>query len=201
MRENFDKAFELVIGHEGGFTDDRRDRGNWTTGVIGKGQLKGTKYGVSAMSYPSLDIKNLTLDQAKAIYKRDFWDAAKCDQLPPGLDYLLFDSAINHGVAGAVRILQRALGVNADGALGPVTLGQVIKRDAVDLIKEFCVRRFLFWAGIGTFKTYGLGWFRRGVDTLVTALSMIPPSAPALDESKVEPEATPGFFSKMFRRV
>ena len=66
----FDQAFERLIGHEGNFTNDKDDRGNWTTGIIGKGQLKGTKYGISAMTYPQLDIKNLTLDQAKQIYKK-----------------------------------------------------------------------------------------------------------------------------------
>lgn len=64
---NFKKAFELTVGHEGGYGNDKRDRGNWTTGVIGEGELKGTKYGVSAMSYPDYDIENLTLEQAEKI--------------------------------------------------------------------------------------------------------------------------------------
>ena len=68
---NFDNAFDRVIGHEGGFTDDPLYRGNWTSGVCGVGECKGTKYGLAAMTYPILDIRNLTLNQAKDIYKRD----------------------------------------------------------------------------------------------------------------------------------
>lgn len=167
----FDAAFERVIGHEGGFQNDRNDRGNWTSGKIGVGELKGTKYGVSAMSYPHLDIKNLTLDQSKAIYKRDFWDKARCDELPRGLDFLIFDTAINSGVGRAVRLLQEAAGVTADGAFGPKTLAAVQKKPRNKLIDEFCVRRGLFFASIGTFPRYGLGWFRRLFETHRQAIS------------------------------
>jgi lysozyme family protein len=117
MKDNYDTAFKLVVGHEGGFTNDRNDRGNWTSGVIGKGTLRGTKYGISAMSYPTTDIKNLTLDQAKEIYRTDFWNKAQCDLMPIGVDYLLFDASVNHGVSRANRFLQEALGVTADGKI------------------------------------------------------------------------------------
>lgn len=195
MRENFDKAFELVVGHEGGFTDDRRDRGNWTSGKIGVGQLKGTKFGVSAMAYPNLDIKNLTLDQAKDIYLRDYWNKARCDDLPDGIDYLVFDAAINHGIGNAAKLLQRSVGAVDDGVIGPKTIALVKTKDPKATIKEFAVRRFLFWAGIKTFATYGLGWFRRGVETLITALEW---RKPALDQSKEEPTS---FMNNWFRRV
>ena len=68
----FNKVFDRVIGHEGGFQADPKDRGNWTSGVVGQGELKGTKFGLAAMTYPHLDIKNLTVDQAKAIYFEDW---------------------------------------------------------------------------------------------------------------------------------
>lgn len=84
-------AFERVVGHEGGFGADPKDRGNWTTGIIGQGQLNGSKFGISALSYPNVDIRNLTLDQAKAIYKRDFWDRGKADQYDPAISFQLFD--------------------------------------------------------------------------------------------------------------
>src|SRR5690554_991684 len=78
-KPDFDLAFERLIGHEGKFTDNRADRGNWTTGRVGVGELKGTKFGISAMTYPHLDIKSLTLEQAKDIYLRDFWLRAGAD--------------------------------------------------------------------------------------------------------------------------
>ena len=71
MTVTFDKTFERVIGHEGGFQDDVRDRANWASGTCNVGKCNGTKYGLSAMTYPTLDIRNLTLNQAKDIYKRD----------------------------------------------------------------------------------------------------------------------------------
>lgn len=118
----FDKAFEVLIGHEGGFTNDPKDRGNWTTGVVGKGQLKGTKYGISAMAYPNEDIKNLTLDRAKVIYRADFWDKVLADQLPEVVRFDLFDVAVNSSVVRAIKFLQRALGVSEDGRIGPATV-------------------------------------------------------------------------------
>ena len=73
---DFHKVFvNSILPHEGGFTIDRNDPGNWTGGKVGKGKLKGTKYGIAANTYPKLDIKNLTVAQAEAIYKRDYWDA------------------------------------------------------------------------------------------------------------------------------
>lgn len=172
MKDNFDKAFELVVGHEGGYTTDRKDRGNWTTGVIGKGQLKGTKYGVSAMAYPTLDIENLTLDQAKDIYFADYWSKVHASDLPAGLDYLLFDMAVNHGPKRAAELLQEAIGAVPDGDIGPRTMDRVRKRLAEDMITEVSARRVVLYGNLKTFKDYGLGWSRRLVSVLVTALDM-----------------------------
>lgn len=171
MSTYYDKCFDRVVGHEGGFTADRRDRGNWTTGVIGKGELKGTKYGVSAMAYPSLDIRNLTVADAKAIYLRDYWRKASCDLLPQGVAFLVFDAAVNHGVKQAVKFLQAAVGVTADGAFGPKSLLAVNKAKPEAIIRAFCDRRLQFYKSLSTYKTYGRGWSRRIVDTRKQALS------------------------------
>lgn len=166
---NYDEAFQRVIGHEGGLSLDRGDRGNWTTGVIGQGELKGTKYGISAMSYPHLDIKNLTLDEAKAIYYEDFWLRVKGDELHAALAYQLFDSAINHGIGNAIRILQRAVGVADDGRVGPLTLQAVRERGTDDTLKLFNAERIRFFVNISTFDRYGRGWMRRVADNLTYA--------------------------------
>lgn len=201
MRENYDKAFELLIGHEGGFQADRRDRGNWTTGVIGKGELKGTKFGVSAMAYPNLDIKNLTLAQAKDIYKKDYWDAVRSDELPSGVDYLVFDAAVNHGPKKAIELLQIAAGATSDGVLGPATLKAVEKRDPLRLIEEFGAQRQMFWTRIKTWKHYGLGWTRRGYESVVRALLIYKGD---LDQSKaaekVEASPNANLLFGLFRR-
>lgn len=157
----FDLAFERVVGHEGDFTDDPKDRGNWTTGVIGQGQCNGTKYGISAMSYPDLDIKNLTVDRAKAIYKRDFWDRAQADQYDAAIAYQLFDIAVNNGNGNAIRMLQRAVSVADDGQMGPRSLAAVKAMSVTDVIMRLNAERLLFITKLSTWPTYGKGWTNR----------------------------------------
>jgi lysozyme family protein len=163
---DFQRAFELVIGHEGGYTDNPNDPGNWTGGAKGQGTCKGTKYGISAASYPNLDIKNLTLGDAQAIYARDYWIKAGCPDAPPRLAFALFDAAINNGVGNAVRWLQGAIGAAQDGAYGPQTkaaLERASTRDPedLDLIQEIHAQRIFFMAGLKDWKNFGLGWARR----------------------------------------
>ena len=157
----FDVAFDRVVGHEGGFQNDPDDRGNWTTGIIGQGENRGTKFGISAMSYPTLDIKNLTVEGAKLIYKRDFWDRAKADQYDSAIAYQMFDYAINHGNGNAVRMLQRAVGVADDGQIGPASLGAVNKMSISDVIMRLSAQRLKFIAKLTTFTKYGAGWVNR----------------------------------------
>ena len=158
---NFNEAFARVIGHEGKFQDDPNDRGNWTTGKIGVGQLKGTKYGISAMSYPEEDIRNLSLDRARFIYKRDFWDRVSGDHLHNAVVYQLFDAAINHGVGNAIRFLQRALGVADDGVMGDITHAAIKTMGVDDLLHRFNAERLEFFTRLSTFDRYGRGWSRR----------------------------------------
>ena len=146
----FDEAFDRLIGHEGNFTDDRRDRGNWTSGVIGRGQLKGTKYGISAMTYPHLDIKNLTLDQAKSIYKEDWWDKLNADEIDLAIVFQVWDFAINAGMSTAKRKLQSAVGVADDGIIGNITLGAVNKMDLNDVLMRFNAQRLDYYTRLST---------------------------------------------------
>ena len=138
----FDRAFDLLIRAEGGYGADPRDRGNWDTGIIGKGNLKGTKYGISAMSFPQLDIKNLTLDQAKGIYKIHYWDKIGGDKLPPSLALVAFDTAVNSGVGRAHGWLDRTRDWN-----------------------EYLNIRLSFMQSLSTWKIYGKGWSSR-INTL-----------------------------------
>lgn len=181
-----ERSLELVFGHEGGLSMDRKDRGNWTTGVIGKGQLKGTKYGISAMAYPTIDIKNLTLEAAASIYRRDYWAKVKGDDLPAGVDHALFDFAVNSGPARAAMALQRCVGVADDGQIGPLTLAAVRKQNPATLISKLCAERLAFLRKISTWPTYGKGWTKRVQKVEQEALKMA--AAPIPD---VEPVATP----------
>jgi hypothetical protein len=105
-----EQAIGIVIGAEGGFDADPRDRGNWTGGQIGVGRLNGTKFGISAATYPTLAIADLTLADAIGVYRLRYWVPAACDHLPDGLDLVVFDAAVNSGVAQSARWLQRFAG-------------------------------------------------------------------------------------------
>lgn len=161
MSNFFDECFDRVIGHEGGFQKDPKDRGNWTSGQIARGELKGTKFGISAMSYPDLDIENLTVDQAKKIYKKDWWDKLGMSRFHPALAYQMFDAAINHGMFNSTKILQRAVGAKDDGVIGNKTLASVNSTEINDLLMLFLAERLQFMTDIKTFGTYGRGWSRR----------------------------------------
>lgn len=157
----FDQAFARLMSHEGGFQQDTRDRGNWTGGEIGKGVCKGTKYGISAASYPGEDIENLTLERAKELAHRDYWGPAGCDAVPAKIKFALFDMAYHSGVKAAVRTLQRACGETADGELGPLTLQAVQSMPAVQLAARFYGARQLFLTDLSSWPAFGRGWARR----------------------------------------
>ncbi len=157
----FDEAFERLIGHEGGFSDDPLDRGNWTGGRPGKGICKGTKYGISAAAYPAEDIQGMTLGRAKEIYLRDYWGAAGCDAVPSGVKFDLFDMAVNSGVTAAVKTLQRAVDETADGKLGQLTLQAVNSMNPIRTLARFNGARLLYITDAETWHVHGKGWARR----------------------------------------
>ena len=195
MKQNYDKSFELVIGHEGGYTTHREDRGNWDSGTIGLGELKGTKYGISAMAYPKTDIKNLTLEQAKAIYKRDYWDKASCDELPSGLDFMVFDCVVNHGISRGVSMMQEAVKASGDGRVGPQTLKRVSMADPREALIEMAAIRGIFYSKLKKVNVFGRGWYRRQVKVLAEALDFL--KEPALDQSNVKPKPLFGLFRRV----
>lgn len=147
MTDYFEIAFKEVIAAEGGYSDDPNDSG-------GK-----TKYGISQKAYPTLDIASLTLDDAKAIYKRDYWDKVKGDLLPYPLNIFVFDSAVNQGVATAIKLLQRTASVPQDGVLGTATLSAVNagKVTAADYMSH----RAVAYTGTRGADIYLRGWLKR----------------------------------------
>lgn len=158
---DFETSFDRVIGHEGRFQKLASDRGNWTSGIVGQGELKGTKFGISAMSYPHLDIENLTQDQAKGIYYEDWWLELGMASFQPALAYQMFDAAINHGMRNASKMLQRAVGVVDDGVVGPATNRAMGKFSLNDVLMMFLSERLSFMTYVGTWDTFGKGWARR----------------------------------------
>ena len=158
---DFDSCFDRVFINEGGYQAMRGDRGNWTGGRVGVGELKGTKFGISAMSYPDVDIFNLTREQAKEIYYYDFWLLFDIDLMPSPIRFQLFDAAVNHGWNNTAKILQRALSVPVDGIVGPLTYNAAKTINAHTLQLKFIAERIKFFTKIKTFDEFGKGWMIR----------------------------------------
>lgn len=158
---NFDQAFDRLIGHEAGYSDDRRDPGNWTGGRVGIGDMKGTKFGIAANTYPDIDIKNLTLEQAKAIYLRDWWQKIGAEDIDSAIVFQLWDFAVNAGMSTAKRALQRAVNVPDDGAIGQRTIAAVNAMTVSDVVLRFNAQRIRFYTSLSTWPTYGKGWANR----------------------------------------
>jgi len=170
--ENYPALFDRTLGHEGGYTNDPRDPGNWTGGKVGVGKLLGTKFGIAANTFPHLDIKNLTVEHARRIYKGLYWDKVKGDELPAGIDWAVFDYAINSGPFRAIVGLQRALGVADDGKLGPVTLEALRKTNPRRVVNALCDERLKLMKSLKHWPTYKKGWTRRVSEVRAAALSM-----------------------------
>ena len=164
--QTFPDCIAHVLAAEGGLVNDPKDPG----GV--------TKFGISQRSYPALDICALSLDDAKAIYQRDYWAPIQGEALPAGLDLLLLDHAVNAGPARAVRLLQHLVGVPEDGIMGPVTLAGVAIADPQDLIARYSELRLDFYRDLPTWRHFGAGWSRRVHRTRRAALAMARAQAP-----------------------
>lgn len=149
MADRFPDFINRILSHEGGYVNDPRDPGGET------------QWGISKRTYPAVNIKALTRDQAISLYKRDFWDASKAAQLPPAVGFQLLDAAVNSGIAQATRWLQRAARVADDGRLGPVSLAAIKASDPNDLVLRFLAERLEFMTGLKTWQTFGKGWARR----------------------------------------
>jgi lysozyme family protein len=145
----FDVAIDRVLSHEGGYTDGIGDPGGETN------------WGISKRSYPGLDIKTLTRDAAKGIYRIDFWDRIHADKLPAAVVFQILDFAINSGVETAVRYLQRAIGVADDGYWGPVSQNAIEKIAPLELVMRLLAERLDFMTRLSNWSSAGQGWVRR----------------------------------------
>lgn len=144
----WDQAIAFVLRYEGGYVNNVNDPGGETI------------YGISKKQYPSLDIKNLTIDEAKEIYRKDFWQAVGADQLPAKMAIAVFDCAVNQGVGTAIRLLQVALDVAVDGQIGPKTIKAAF--DAEDRgVFLFLLERGKSYMQIKDVVIWGANWGER----------------------------------------
>ena len=159
----FDQAFDILIGHEGGYVNNPDDPGGET------------KYGISKRSYPDVDIANLTEDQAKQIYKSDYWDKLYLDTAPPALALIIFDAAVNNGVGAATKCLQAGLNVTVDGVFGSgsqAALAAVSSDKLSSVIADAHGARIYDMAGLSTWSKFGKGWSKRLAELPYQAASM-----------------------------
>lgn len=152
---DFDAAFERLIGHEGGYVNDPRDPGGET------------KYGISKRAYPGEDIAGMTLDRAKYLYRRDYWNAVRGNELPDALKFAMFDAAVNAGPRQAILWLQRALGVADDAIIGPQTMMAVRVSDPVRTASRMTGHRLRHMTEMGAWSSFGRGWAKRIADNLI----------------------------------
>lgn len=145
----FDTAMVRLFAHEGGYVNDPKDPGGET------------KYGISKRAFPNEDIKRLTKDRAKALYRANYWDEIRGDDLPPAVAFQVFDAAVNHGVSWASRTLQRAVRVPVDGIIGPQTLAAVENVGPCATIDTFNDYRERYYRKLPTFGRFGDGWLAR----------------------------------------
>lgn len=144
---NFDRAFNWIISAEGGDSDDPDDPGGYT------------RFGIAQAYHPEINVPALTKADAERIYRERYWDKVRCDEFPVEVAIALFDGSVNQGPGTAVRLLQRALGVEADGVVGPATIAAARRLPPAEVLLDFLSHRALRYA-IGNAK-YQRGWFRR----------------------------------------
>jgi hypothetical protein len=168
MKDNFQSSLAHVLKSEGGFVNHPKDPG----GMTNLGCTKNTWEDYVGHSVSESDMKDLTPELVAPLYKRKYWDKVAGDDLPSGLDYAVFDAAINSGPGKAAKWLQEVLGVTADGSIGKGTLAAVHTMDVQDLIAKYNDKRLQFLESLPTFSTFGKGWSRRVSEVQSTAAAL-----------------------------
>ena len=169
MKENFDKCLEMILHHEGGYVNHPKDPGGETN------------LGVTKRVYEDFggekEMKDLTKEDVEPIYKKNYWDRVKGDDLPEGLDLCIFDFAVNAGPGRAAKFIQRLVNTTVDGGIGPNTLkciNDYVKENTIEeTIEKYQTMRQEYYESLSTFKTFGRGWTRRVDEVTEKAISWI----------------------------
>ena len=154
---DYPSCLAFVLEREGGYVDDPLDPGGATNLGITLATLGAWRHTAVTKD----DVKNLTTADADAIYRANYWNAVHADNLPAGVDLMVFDCAVNTGNGRSARMLQAAVGATQDGAIGPATLAAVNAKDPKALIADLAARRIAFYQSLSTFDHFGKGWVAR----------------------------------------
>jgi len=162
MKNEFTKALPPVLTHEGGYVNHPKDPGGPTNKGITQRVYDAYR---QRKGLDPRTVKLIEQTEVEAIYKAEYWDKVRGDDMPPGVGYVLFDYAVNSGPSRAIRALQAALGVTADGTIGDMTMDALETHGDHDaLIADICARRLAFMRRLSTWSTFGKGWSRRVAD-------------------------------------
>ena len=159
----------MLLHHEGGFVNHPKDPG----GMTNLGVTKAVYDKWIGREATEQEMRDLTPEDVAPIYKKNYWDRVKGDDLPSGVDWACFDWAVNSGSGRPAKALQRCVGATPDGAIGPMTLRAVADNEPKKLVEGVYTQRQKFYENLKTFETFGRGWTRRNKETLDSALEMI----------------------------
>ena len=168
MKANFDAALKAILHHEGGFVNHPADPGGMTNlGVTKRVWEEWVGHEVDEKT-----MRALTPEIVAPMYKAKYWDKIKGDDLPEGVDYTVFDAAVNSGPGRAAKWLQACVGVEPDGGIGPKTLAAVAAFEPAELVEDYAKRRLSFLMDLPHWGTFGKGWGRRVAEVQTVASSM-----------------------------
>ncbi len=168
MKENFTSSLHHVLVHEGGWSDHPSDPGGATMKGVTL-QVYREHFGQEKTKDDLRSISDVELGQ---IYRSGYWDKCRCDDLPSGVDYAVFDSAVNSGPGRGAKWLQVAVGAVPDGGIGPNTLAKVSGHEPAEIVNSICDKRLSFLQSLDNWKVFGKGWQRRVDELRRTAMEM-----------------------------
>lgn len=165
---SYDEALTRLLAHEGGYSNHPSDPGG------------PTNFGITIYDYrtyvkphaTAADVRAMKVGEAKAIYRGKYWNAMRCDELAPGVDYCIFDYGVNSGIGRAAKVLQRLVGTGVDGKIGDATVAAARAANAEKLINHICDERIAFLRRLGTWNVFGAGWGRRVREVRAAALAL-----------------------------
>lgn len=197
----FARALAHVLSMEGGYSEDPYDPGGPTNlGITLAEFARVTGVALTEQTFATVkaQLRNITRDQAAAIYRRDYWQAARCPDLPAPLAAFHFDAAVNQGVFGAARMLQQALGVDVDGVIGPLTVAAAARSQPLQALSAYAEARRAHYRSLSTFWRFGRGWLSRVNTTLALAQAVaadpafnVPQPNPTEPKPMTEPTQAP----------
>jgi|TARA_R110000824_G_scaffold5594_2_gene25787 lysozyme family protein len=166
MKQNFEQCMGWLLEHEGGYVNHPSDPG----GETNLGVTRAVYEQYAGRQVMDGEMQGLTHDDVYPIYKENYWDRVRGDELPSGVDWSVFDWGVNSGTSRSAKALQRIVGVEQDGGIGPMTLQAVAEMEEAEIIEQMHYVREKFYRSLSTFDTFGKGWLRRNDETKEQAL-------------------------------